>query len=102
MRLPLGFIGLALLLGACSAKQASVENTPAVIQTDPRDLERIKMRFGDRMADAIGVPEALRNRRPLKSAPPSVTVIKPLDRASIKADAVVVPQRVVQAKGGVR
>jgi hypothetical protein len=102
MRFTLGFFGLALLMGACSGKQESVTTAPAVIQTDARDLARLKMRLGDNMAQALGVPEALRNRRPPKTTQPAITAIKPLDRASIKADAVVVPTRTAQAKGGVR
>ncbi len=66
MRLPLSFVGLAVLLGGCSEKVEPVA-PPIVVRTDAKDLARIKAQFGDKLAKVVGAPDGLRNTNPPKA-----------------------------------
>ncbi len=101
MRLPLTLIGLALLAGGCSDRVGRTA-APEVIQTDPNDLARLKLRFGDRLGDVLSVPESVRNRYARKPDSARTTQI---DLSALRRQPrvdVPAPSRPLVLKGGAR
>jgi hypothetical protein len=91
MRLPLSFIGLAVLLGACTEKSEPVA-PPIVVRTDAKDLARLKAQYGDKLAKMVGVPEGLRNTSPPK--PQVKPATGEISRGEVKAAAPKIQHRV--------